>query len=223
MPGALTKGAAILFSEMTPDPSWENEFNEWYDAEHIPLRMAVPGFLSAQRYRVRGTRNYLAVYEMDSPAALRSSAYLSVKNNPSDRAKRMLGGVTGFTRYIAEETGNYTREADATGALDAPCLYSVFFKVPAERRPEFDGWYEQDHIPQLLECKEWLLVRRFRIVDGEPGAWTHLALHYLMDDRALESPERQRARQSPWRARLAKESWFAGQYFVHHRHGSRFS
>src|SRR2546427_11991470 len=100
------QAGAILFSEMTPDASWEDEFNEWYDDEHIPLRMAVSGFRSAQRYRSGETRNYLAIYEMDSPAALQSPVYLSVKNNPSDRTKRMLGSVTGFTRYIAEQTGS---------------------------------------------------------------------------------------------------------------------
>ena len=215
------QGRAILFSEMTPDATWEDRFNEWYDDEHIPLRMAVGGFRGAQRYRVGGTQHYLVVYEMDSPAVLQSPAYLSLKNNPSDRTKRMIGGVTGFTRYIGEETGCYTKEPENADRLDAPCLYSVFFEVPPERQHELDDWYENEHIPQLLECKEWLLVRRFRIVDGEPKSWTHLALHYLKDERALESPERQRARQSPMRTRLAKESWFAPKYSVHHKHGSR--
>ena len=216
---ARMQGGAILFSEMTPDASWEDEFNEWYDEEHIPVRMAVAGFRGAQRYRIRETRNYLVVYEMDSPAVLKSPAYLSVKNNPSDRTKRMLSSVTGFTRYIAEETGSYTRQADSAGGIDAPCLYSVFFAVPPERQGEFDDWYEKDHIPALLECKEWALVRRLKIADGEPKSWTHLALHCLLDESALDSPARHRARQSAWRARLAKESWFAPQYLVHHKLG----
>ena len=65
------------------------------------------------------------------------------------------------------------------------------------------------------------MVRRFRIIDGEPERWTHLALHYLADSRALTSPERERARASPWRARLAQESWFNGKYFVFAKHGVR--
>ena len=215
------QGRAILFSEMTPDTTWEDQFNEWYDGEHIPLRMAVAGFRSAQRYRICGTQHYLVVYEMDSPEVLQTPAYLSVKNSPTDRTKRMLRNVTGFTRYIAAETGSYTKEVEKAEHLNAPCLYSVFFEVPQERQHEFDDWYEKDHIPLLLECKEWLLVRRFRIVDGEPRSWTHLALHYLTDERALDSPERQSARQSPWRTRLAEESWFAPQYSVHYKHGPR--
>src|SRR5262245_13681833 len=165
------QGSTILFSEMTPDASWEDEFNDWYDHEHIPLRMALPGFRSAQRYRVEGTRNYLVVYEMDSPAVLSSPAYLTLKNNPSDRTRRMLNSVTGFTRYIAEETAYYTRELDQVKALDASCLYSVFFDVPPQHQAEFNESYGKP-------CKDELFERRFKIIDSEPRSWTHLALHY---------------------------------------------
>ena len=44
------QAGTILFSEMTPPPEMEEAFNAWYDSEHIPLRMAVPGFLGARRY-----------------------------------------------------------------------------------------------------------------------------------------------------------------------------
>jgi hypothetical protein len=192
------RGSTILFSEMTPDVSWEDEFNDWYDHEHIRLRMAVPGFRSAQRYRAEGTRNYLVVYEMDSSGVLCSPAYLTLKNNPSDRTRRKLNSVTGFTRYIAEETANYTRELDQTTALDASCLYSVFFDVPPQYQAEFNESYGK-------RCKDELLVRRFKIIDSEPKSWTHLALHYLNDATAID------AERFPWPiARL-----------VHHKHGSR--
>ncbi len=185
------QGSTILFSEMTPDASWEDEFNDWYDHEHIPLRIAVPGFRSAQRYRARGTRNYLVVYEMDSPAVLKTAAYLAVKNNPSDRTRRMLSSVTGFTRYIAEETDSHIRGADRVTAMDAPCLYSVFFNAAPEHQDEF--------------CRGALLVRQFKILDGEPKPWTNLALHYLNDASAIELPQFQGPAAT----------------FVHYKHGSR--
>ena len=192
------KGSTILFSEMTPDASWEDEFNDWYDHEHIPLRMAVPGFRSAQRYLADGTRNYLVVYEMDSPAVLRSPAYLAVKNNPSERTRRMLSSVTGFTRYIAEEGARYTRGVDQAKALDAPFLYSVFFEVPPQRQDEFIKSDKKG-------SKDELLLRSLKILDGEPKSWTHLALHYLKDASAIESPQVQ---------------WPTAR-FVHHKHGTR--
>ena len=42
----------------------DDEFNAWYDSEHIPERAAVPGFLSACRYVCRsGFPRYLAEYQ----------------------------------------------------------------------------------------------------------------------------------------------------------------
>jgi len=217
------QGTGILFSEMTPPPGREEAFHAWYDEEHIPLRMAVPGFLSGQRYRdtTEGAGGYLAVYEMTDLSALRSPAYGEVKNRPSDLTRDMLANVTGFTRYLGTET-SVRRRADAGGAaLAAPLLYAVWFDVPEDRTADFDAWYEQDHVPLLMECPEWLMVRRFAVTDADPVPYNRLALHYLADRSALASPAREKARATPWRARLAAEPWFRGTYKVFERHGPR--
>ncbi len=39
----MPTGKAILFSEMTPDASFESDFHHWYDTEHIPIRMTCNG------------------------------------------------------------------------------------------------------------------------------------------------------------------------------------
>ncbi len=122
--------AAILFSEMTPAPSWEAEFNTWYDEEHIPLRMAVPGFEGAQRYR-RGALDYLAVYDMTEPAVLDSDAYRDVKNHPSETTARMLASVTNFTRYIGRPLSVQVQKG-CENFVEAPVLYPVFFSVPTD-------------------------------------------------------------------------------------------
>jgi hypothetical protein len=211
---------AVLFSEMTPQTEWETDFNEWYDTEHIPLRMGAPGFNGAQRYRNKESPAYLAVYELASSTKLSTPEYRLIKGSPSERAKRMLRDVSGFTRYIGEEMGSWEKPGGL--GIDAPILYAVFFDVPAERADEFNRWYEDDHIPTLMKCADWLMVRRFGIVDGEPGHFSHLALHYLASANALKSPERDEARASPWRAKLAAEPWFKGQYAVFGKTGERF-
>ncbi|WP_043830094.1 DUF4286 family protein [Muricoccus aerilatus] len=211
------QGTTILFSEMTPPPGREEEFHAWYDEEHVPLRVGVPGFVSARRYRDtgEGAKGFLAVYEMDAPDVLRSAAYEEVKGKPSALTRDMLASVSGFTRYIGQEMAVRRRaEGDAPAALDAPLLYAVWFQVPEDRLADFDAWYEQDHVPLLMESPDWLMVRRFRINDGEPLPFNRLALHYLADRAALSSPAREKARATPWRARLAAEPWFKGSYSV---------
>lgn len=214
---------SVLFSEMTPAPAWEAEFNDWYDTEHIPLRMGAPGFLGAQRYRAEGRPGYLTVYDMDSDAALQTPAYQQIKNTPSPLTARMLRDVTGFTRYIGTLSDWHMQPGvDEAVMLTSGVLFSVMFTVPDDRAAEFDDWYLQDHIPLLLRAPGWLGCRRYRITVADPGSYTHLAIHHLRDMAVLDSPERAAARATEWRDRLAREPWFKGQYDVFHRHGERF-
>jgi len=37
-----------------PVPGMEDEFNEWYSSRHVHEILLVPGYLSAQRFRVTG-------------------------------------------------------------------------------------------------------------------------------------------------------------------------
>jgi hypothetical protein len=212
-------GEAILFSEMTPPPDREAAFNAWYDREHIPLRMAAPGFRSAQRYRDGQTLNYLAVYEMDDPGALATREYGRIKNQPSDTTRTMLGSVSGFTRYIGRSIGSHG--LPGAELLSASVLYAVFFLVPPARVAEFDSWYAEDHVPLLLGDPRWIGTRRFDILDGAPHGYNRLALHYLADRLVLDSEARAKARATPWRARLAQEPWFQGKYLVFDRIGAR--
>jgi hypothetical protein len=214
------KGQAVLFSEMTPRPDFTDRFHNWYDTHHIPVRMACAGFVSGQRYKRQDSEGYLAVYEMDDVGVLSRDAYKVVKNQPSEETAWMLASVTGFTRYLAGETSVKSREA-SDSALNAPVLYAVSFNVPAEATAEFDSWYETEHIPLLMECADWLMVRRMRVADGVPETYTHMALHYLADAKALQSPEREKARKTAWRDRLARNDWFRASYTVFDRMGQR--
>ncbi|WP_137388511.1 DUF4286 family protein [Rhodoligotrophos defluvii] len=216
------KGRAVLFSEMTPGASFLQQFNDWYDREHIPVRMKCPGFVSAQRYKARDGEGYLAIYELDDAGALSTPEYQDVKNKPSDETRWMLANVTGFTRYLAAETSTRLRQDTAVDAgLAAPVIHSVWFQVPESDGPEFDDWYETEHIPMLMKSPDWLMVRRLRVLDGVPDPFTHLSIHYLAREEALNSPERQAARSTPWRARLAERAWFKPSYAVFRRHGGR--
>jgi hypothetical protein len=217
----LSKGQAVLFSEMIPGEQFTDKFNNWYDTHHIPVRMACSGFVSAQRYKRQDNRGYLAVYEIDDVGVLSSDAYKVIKNNPSEETAWMLANVSGFTRYLASETSVQPIDQSDSSLLDAPVLYAVCFNIPAEAHLEFDAWYETEHIPLLMKCPDWLMVRRMRVTDSVPETYTHMALHYLADAKALQSPEREEARNTTWRGKLAKNEWFKASYAVFDRVGPR--
>lgn len=200
----------VLFSQMEPPAGCEAEFHEWYEHDHIPPRLRVPGFVAARRYVARsGTPRYLAVYELSDLQALQSAAYQHLKRNPSTRTARMLSSVGGFTRFVCEQL------SDTGPRPSAPWLSVVAFAVPASDEAAFDHWYESEHVPLLMRSALWWRVRRYRVSSGHGGPWTHLALHEVASDAAVASPERGLARQGPLRAELATRPWFAasGRWF----------
>lgn len=205
---------AALISQMDPPPGEREEFERWYAEEHIPLRMRVKGFTGAVRgWAVQGEPSHLAVYWMDDLAALESSDYRRLKDQPSDLTRHMLETVAAFTRWTGSEL------SDTGPAEPGAFLYLVTFDVPADAQAEFDDWYERDHVPLLMRSDDWLRVRRYALTSGEPAGVTRAAIHELRSPAALDSPERAEARASDWRARLAKEPWFgSARYAVYERH-----
>lgn len=94
------------------------------------------------------------------------------------------------------------------------------FNIPAEHHEDFNDWYESDHIPLLMQCKEWLMVRRMRIADGVPGHYTHMALHYGGRNGAAIAGTRSRQK-DPMARPPAKNDWFKASYSMFDRLGPR--
>ena len=57
-------------------PEMEEEFNRWYNEEHIPLLLLVPGVLWAKRAINNGEgQKYIAIYEHESVEVQRTLPY----------------------------------------------------------------------------------------------------------------------------------------------------
>lgn len=180
----------MLFSQMEPPAELEGEFNDWYETEHIPVRLALPGFARAVRYRERdAVRKYLAVYEIDDLEVLKTPAYQALKTTPSARTNLMLKRVQGFTRY----TCTLVFDSGATAARGEYLLADAHALRPGQAAP-FDHWYEKEHIAALLRSPDWLRVRRYKVFSADGGPWTDIALHELRKAPAAGDAAGRRAR-----------------------------
>lgn len=85
----------FLLVLMQPPPALEEEFNAWYDSEHIPERCAVPGFETGLRFVcLDGTPKYLALYDLVRPEVLDSPEYIRVAGaNSSPWTRRVTSRV----------------------------------------------------------------------------------------------------------------------------------
>ena len=62
------------------DPEREAEWNRWYDEEHVPAMLSVPGIVSCTRYQELGADGkYLAVYEINDPQVFDAPRYAEVQ------------------------------------------------------------------------------------------------------------------------------------------------
>jgi len=86
---ATKKGTGLLMVWADVPADKEDDFNRWYNEEHMAERLSVPGFLDAARYEaVKNGPKHLACYELESPAVLESPAYKRVQANPTPWTKR---------------------------------------------------------------------------------------------------------------------------------------
>ncbi len=95
---------AYLVVKMVVEPEFEAEFNRWYDEEHYPERMGVPGFLRGRRMVHDGDdgRTYQAVYDLADADVLNSPEYLAVgaKENASPWTLRVVKHIVSMDRRI---------------------------------------------------------------------------------------------------------------------------
>lgn len=85
------------------DESLEADWNEWYDTEHSPRMLTLPGFRSVTRYRAVGldvSVKYSAVWEIDGPEALESEEYRARKGGKFP--ERWRPHIVDWTRSVHE-------------------------------------------------------------------------------------------------------------------------
>jgi hypothetical protein len=114
----MPKRKGFLMVTMDPPAPVEEEFNDWYDTEHIPERAAIPGFECARRFVcVSGWPKYLAFYDLAEVGVLESEAYRSASwGGFSPWTKRILTKVRGQYRASGDQvypgdrlTGDFAR------------------------------------------------------------------------------------------------------------------
>ncbi|WP_248805450.1 DUF4286 family protein [Pseudomonas sp. MWU13-2100] len=110
---------ALLLVLMQPPSSQEEEFNDWYDTEHFPQRLALPGFLDGRRWVCsEGWPRYLALYELENEEVLNTAQYLSVSGARSTPwSRRILPRTVGRQRIVLRTCAESRRPGQAASLL----------------------------------------------------------------------------------------------------------
>jgi len=95
----------FLLVLMQPPPTIEEEFNAWYDTEHVPERLAVPGVETALRFcsTTGAAPKYLAMYDLAAESVLDSEAYRNVAGDNSSPWTKRVTGRTKVYRSVGQQ------------------------------------------------------------------------------------------------------------------------
>ena len=108
-------GSTILVVMMDVDPEHDEEFNRWYNDEHLPERLEIPGYVSARRFKLeegQGVLKYLCIWELEDASPLQSHEYQAQNDRPSELRDRAHS-------YIRERMrGLYRQIYPAVGAFE---------------------------------------------------------------------------------------------------------
>jgi hypothetical protein len=193
----MAKG--LLFMAFDFSTAHEDEFHDWYDLEHVPERLAVPGFINAERWiDDENPKVHVATYDLDSAGVLGSPAYRAVGGgNQSVWTKR----VTGMCRRIMRYEGEQLVPGELTGAPGAGALLVASMNIDPAAEAEFTEWYDTEHLPQLAAVPGVLSARRFRATDtGSERRF--LALYHLRDGGVSRSDAWSKAANTAWTERM---------------------
>jgi hypothetical protein len=174
----------------------EEEFNAWYDTEHVPERMAVPGFLTARRYVTQGPEPvYMAQYEVADLSVLHTEPYGSISRNPTPWTRRI-------GRKVLENIRNEYELVQSIGEAPptpAPCALLVRIETAPEDDAELNDWYEHEHLAALQGVPGCFRARRFRATAGAPR---YLAIYELANREVAASDAWRTAGATDWTRRM---------------------
>jgi hypothetical protein len=176
----MPKGIMIAAMDFTNVDA--GEFNDWYDTEHLPERVRIPGFEVSQRWiGADNPRVSLATYDLENAAVLDGPGYTAIGGaNMSPWSRRVTSKVTRILRYAGEQILPGDGAAPESGGI-----LLVGMTPAADDEVAFNHWYDKEHVPALAAVPGVLCARRFRTTNG--AATKYAALYHLTEPGVQES------------------------------------
>jgi hypothetical protein len=178
--------AVMVFSR--PLAGKDTEFNDWYEHEHLPDMLAIPGFTAAQRFVTVKTGTptstlppYLALYDVATRNLDATNAEVGHRmTNGSLRKGAAIdypGIVTviyaplGAPQFAKQFSGTTTAPPNA-GHTELKTFELIVFSNPVKgQEVEFNHWYDSTHVPDVLHVPGFISGQRFKLAENKsPGA-----------------------------------------------------
>ncbi|MEJ0020533.1 MAG: hypothetical protein WDN25_29085 [Acetobacteraceae bacterium] len=189
----------LLFASFDFSTAYADEFHDWYDLEHIPERLRVPGFINAERWISDENPSVaVATYDLETLGVLHSPPYMAIGyENSSIWTKRVTAKANRLLRF----TGEQIKPGDLVAPAQAGGLLVVSMNVDPAAEPEFNEWYNAEHLPQLAAVPGVLAARRFCSEEADRER-KYLAMYHLTGPEVVRGEAWKKAANTPWTDRV---------------------
>jgi len=144
-------------------PGGDGEFDQWHLREHIPERLAVPGFLRARRYATLGAPpKYFYFYETESLDTLQSPPYLARLADPTPWTRRSMPLVRNNVRTACRVVAT---RGDAIGGVVA----TIQLGPRSGHEDELRSWLVTTALPAAAEHAG---IVASHLLEGDAGVST---------------------------------------------------
>jgi hypothetical protein len=127
----LGRAAVLIWNDVAPEG--RDAFYAWHDREHMPERLALPGFRRGRRFAKAGhSPEWLTMYEADDIGALTSREYLARLNAPTPATSAVLEHFRNTSRAVCRIA--YSMGSSTGGHVLALRLSVVAAQADAMRR-----------------------------------------------------------------------------------------
>jgi hypothetical protein len=152
--------------------SFSDLYERWLVGEHIPERLALPGFMEARRYEtVNGGPRFFIRYTVASPDSLASPEYLARLASPTPQTREVMKGFRNMVRTACSVA--YRSPREGLGG----CAVTAYAEHPAAI--EDTGLLERD--PRVVGVQFW------KAAPGPAGATSSEANLRPGGDRRIEA------------------------------------
>ena len=205
------KGNGLFMVWVDVPTDKEEDFNRWYNEEHLADLLAITGVLNAARYvAVSGSPKYLACYELESPEVRDNPDYKVHLDHPTEWSKRVdLHGIAtrmvlnNYRQIFPLEVSREVAQSDM-----APVLQIGRMSIPPEQDAEFNEFYNTIYAPNYEQVEGCRGFRRYTLYKG--GGPKYSVVYEFEHERVSQSEE--------WLAARRKSGGALGDKFPRLKH-----
>ena len=146
-------------------PEMRDEIEDWHTHEHMPERVAIPGFLRGTRWiALGGELSFFILYEVARASVLTGADYMARLNDPTPWSRKMMPHHLNMTRSLC-------RVHASSGGLIGRALTTLRFSPPRRGGRSVSAWLAKEKLLALAQRRGLLGASLLR-AERQPSAKT---------------------------------------------------